>query len=95
MPLRFENSTVYFESECMVEEALTLVEYLRTHEDVRIDMKDCSYVHTAVLQALAASSPKEVELPFAAQLARWVRAVVTAAETPKYEAQEFHGRDGL
>ena len=52
MPIRYEASTVHFEGECMVEDALPLLEFLRTHDGVRIDMGDCAYAHTAVLEAL-------------------------------------------
>jgi len=61
----------------MVEDALPLLEFLRTHEGVRIDMGDCTYAHTAVLQALAAAA-KEVKLPASPEMARWVGAVMGA-----------------
>ena len=78
MPIRFEASTAYFQGECMVEDALPLLEFLRTHEGVRIDMGDCTYAHTAVLQALAAAT-KELKLPASPEMARWVGAVVGAS----------------
>ncbi len=77
MPIRYEASTVYFEGECMVEDALPLLEYLRTHDGVRIDMGDCTYAHAAVLQALAAAA-KELTLPASPEMARWVSAVMKA-----------------
>ena len=77
MPIRFDASTIYCECECMVEDALPLVEFLRTHEGVRIDMGDCTYAHTAVLQALAAAA-KELKLPASPEMARWVGAVMGA-----------------
>ena len=77
MPIRFEASTAYFQGECMVEDALPLLEFLRTHEGVRIDMGDCTYAHTAVLQALAAAR-KELKLPSSPEMARWVGAVMGA-----------------
>jgi hypothetical protein len=78
MPLQFEASTVHFQDECMVEEALSLVEFLRTREGVRIDMKDCAYIHTAVLQVLAAAAPREIVLPESSETGRWVSAVLGA-----------------
>ncbi len=77
MPIRYEASTVYFEGECMVEDALPLLEFLRTHDGVRIDMGDCTYAHTAVLQALAAAT-KEPTLPASPEMAWWVSAVMRA-----------------
>jgi hypothetical protein len=77
MPIRFEASIVYCQGECMVEDALPLLEFLRTHEGVRIDMEDCTYAHTAVLQALAAATI-ELKLPASPEMARWVGAVMGA-----------------
>ena len=77
MPIRFEASTVYCQGECMVEDALPLLEFLRTHEGVTIEMGDCTYAHTAVLQALAAAT-KELKLPASPEMARWVGAVMGA-----------------
>ncbi len=77
MPIRYEASTVYFEGECMVEDALPLLEFLRTHDGVRIDMDGCTYAHTAILQTLAAAT-KELTLPASPEMARWVSAVMRA-----------------
>jgi hypothetical protein len=79
MPIRFEASTVYCEAECMVEEALPLLEYLRSHRGARIDMTDCDYVHTAVLQVLAAAAPKNLFPPASPAMANWVSAILKAA----------------
>jgi hypothetical protein len=79
MPIRYEASTVYCDAECMVEEALPLLEVLRTHRGARIDMTDCVYVHTAVLQVLAAAAPKDLILPASPAMASWVSAVLGAA----------------
>jgi hypothetical protein len=79
MAIRYEASTVYCEAECMVEEALPLLEFLRTRGDAWIDMTDCVYVHTAVLQVLAAAAPKKLILPASPAMASWVSAVLAAA----------------
>jgi hypothetical protein len=78
MSIRYDASTVYCEAECMVEEALPLLEYLRTHEGVRIDMTGCAYVHAAVLQVLAAAAPGDLALPASPALERWAGAVMRA-----------------
>lgn len=78
MPIRYDASTVYCEAECMVEEALPLLELLRTHPGARIDMSDCVYVHTAVLQVLAAAAPKNLIPPASPEMASWVSAVLGA-----------------
>ena len=82
MPVRFDAETAYFEGECMVEEALPLVEYLREHDRTKIDMKTCTYVHTAVLQVLSAYGPGKFFLPDSRQLAAAINAVVTAKHAP-------------
>ncbi|MFZ1107275.1 MAG: hypothetical protein WAN43_02860 [Rhodomicrobium sp.] len=79
MAIRYDASTVYCEAECMVEEALPLLEFLRTHRGARIDMTDCVYVHTAVLQVLAAAAPKNPMLPASPAMATWVSAVLAAS----------------
>ena len=62
----------------MVEEALPLLEFLRSHHVTRVDMTECAYVHTAVLQVLAAAAPKNVVLPASRAMANWVSAVLGA-----------------
>jgi hypothetical protein len=63
----------------MVEEALPLLEFLRAHPGARIDMTDCVYIHTAVLQVLAAAAPKNPIPPASPAMASWVSAVLAAA----------------
>lgn len=79
MPIRYDVSTIFCEAECMVEEALPLLEYLRFHQGASVDMTDCVYVHTAVLQVLAAATPKNLILPASPAMASWVSAVLAAA----------------
>jgi hypothetical protein len=63
----------------MVEEALTLLDFLNSHRSARIDMTDCVYVHTAILQVLAAAAAKNLKLPASPAMASWVSAVLAAA----------------
>ncbi len=63
----------------MVEEALLLLEFLRSHRGARVDMTDCVYVHTAVLQVLAAAAAKNLILPASPAMANWVSAILGAA----------------
>ncbi len=63
----------------MVEEALPLLEFLRSHNGAKVDMTDCGYVHTAVLQVLAAAAPKNLILPASPAMASWASAVLGAA----------------
>ncbi len=79
MPIRYDASTIYCEAECMVEEALPLLEFLRAHHGARVDMTDCVYVHTAVLQVLAAAAAKDLVPPVSPAMASWVSAVLGEA----------------
>lgn len=63
----------------MVEEALPLLEFLRANDGAMIDMTDCDYVHTAVLQVLAAAAPKTLSLPTSPAMAGLIGAVIRAA----------------
>lgn len=78
MPIRYDASTIYCEAECMVDEALPLLEFLRFHRDARIDMTDCVYIHTAVLQVLAAAAPKCLIPPASPAMASWASAILGA-----------------
>ncbi len=69
----------------MVEEALPLLEFLRLNRDAKVDMADCVYVHTAVLQVLAAAAPKNLILPDSPAMASWVNAVIKAAPARQHE----------
>ena len=78
MPIRYDELTIYCEAECMVEEALPLLDFLNSHRSATIDMTDCVYVHTAILQVLAAAA-KDLMLPASPAMASWVSAVLAAA----------------
>ncbi len=78
MPIRYDASTILCKGECMVEEALPLLEFMRVNPGASIDMTDCVYVHTAVLQVLSAAAPKSLMLPASPAIARWVGAVLAA-----------------
>ena len=54
MPLRFEDNSVYFEENCAADEALVLAEYLRDHPDTQADLRNCTYLHTSLMQVLLA-----------------------------------------
>jgi hypothetical protein len=79
MPIRYDGATVYCEAECMVEEALPLLERLRTHRGAKVDMTDCTYIHTAVLQVLAAAAQENVTPPASPEMAGWLSAILAAA----------------
>ena len=51
-----------------------MLKFHRAHDGVRIEMGDCIYAQTAVLQAMAAAT-KELKLPASTEMALWVDAV--------------------
>lgn len=72
MPLRFEDNTVYFEENCAVEEALVLAEYSRDHPGTQADLRNCTYLHTSLMQVLLAMQITCVTLPEEPFMARWL-----------------------
>ena len=82
MSLRFDGPDVIFEGACMVEEALGLAEHWRAEPPGTADLSACTYLHTALLQVIAAAAPAAVVAPADPLLARWIMPVlspVTAA----------------
>jgi hypothetical protein len=72
MPLNFAENTGVVEGTSIVEDALTLVEFLQSHDDAKVDLGSCNHLHTAVLQVLLMARPEIVSLPREAFLARWL-----------------------
>ncbi|CAL8978154.1 hypothetical protein RHODGE_RHODGE_00042 [Rhodoplanes serenus] len=82
MPLRFDEGNVVFEGACMVEEALGLAEHWRAVPPGIADLSACTYLHTALLQVIAAAAPAEVVAPADPRLARWIMPVLSPASPP-------------
>ncbi len=72
MPLRLARNQVYFEGECGVEEAMTLLEYLTRPKPPKVDLRPCTHLHTALAQVLAACRPSRLVPPEDPFLARWL-----------------------
>ncbi len=72
MPLVFEGPQVRFEDVCTVEDALPFIEHLRTSGAAEIDLADCVYLHTALLQLLLIVRPTILAMPTDPFLARWI-----------------------
>lgn len=80
MPLVFDKKLVRFEGICMVEDAVSLIEHLRHHRAAQVDLSDCSYLHSALLQLLMVAKPKVVVPPNDTFLARWVAPLLIPAK---------------
>jgi hypothetical protein len=72
MPLNLIGDTAVADGECLVEDALALLEFLQANGGARVDLRACIHVHTAVLQVLLATRPTIVALPREAFLGRWL-----------------------
>jgi hypothetical protein len=72
MPLVFAETAVRFEGVCGVEEALPLLEHCRSAAAPRVDLADCTVLHTALLQALLLVRPQVTAFPTDPFLARWL-----------------------
>ena len=77
MPLVFTATAVRFEYVCTVEEALPLLEFLKSSEAPKVDLSACTYLHTALLQLLLAARPELFAPPADPSLARWVAPLLT------------------
>lgn len=80
MPIRFEKTTAFLENVCTVEEAETLLAWVRGRKRPKIDLKACEHLHTAILQVLLVVRPAVTAWPEDAELRRWVAAVLPQAE---------------
>jgi hypothetical protein len=76
MSLRFEDNSVYFEENCAADEALVLSEYLRDHPGTPADLRNCTYLHTSLMQVLLAREMPCVALPEDPFMARWLPALL-------------------
>ncbi len=72
MPLSYAEDTVTADGDAVVEDALTLLEFLQSHPGAKVDLVSCTHLHTAVLQVLLAARPNVVALPREAFLGRWL-----------------------
>jgi hypothetical protein len=72
MALVFTATQVRFEEVCTVEDALPLLEFLKSTDTPEIDLSMCTWLHTALLQLLLTARPRMVASPADPALARWV-----------------------
>lgn len=58
MPVRLSNRTAVLEGVVTVEETEPLTAWLRTTPTARVNLRDCTHLHTSALQALLAARVK-------------------------------------
>lgn len=76
MPFTFAENAAVAEGAVNAEDALTLLEFLQSHRNAKVDLGSCGHVHTAVVQLLMAARPEIVALPREAFLSRWLSKVL-------------------
>jgi hypothetical protein len=72
MALNFIENTAVINGASVVEDALPLLEFLRTRDGATLDLGLCTHLHTAVLQVILAARPILAAPPAEAFLARWL-----------------------
>ena len=72
MALVFTTTRVRFEEVCTVEDALPLLEFLKSTDTPEIDLSACTWLHTALLQLLLIARPRMMAPPADPALMRWV-----------------------
>ncbi len=72
MPITYKGNVAYFTQGCSLDDAQSLHEWFLEHPKGKINLKNCSEMHTAVLQILLASSAPITVDPLDEQLAKWL-----------------------
>jgi len=72
MPIAIEGDLVRLEGVCPVEDAMPLIEFLRQESSPRLDLSQCTYLHTALWQLLSLGPAKLEAPPSDPFLARWL-----------------------
>lgn len=88
MAVVFTTTQARFEDVCTVEEALPLLEFLKSSAGVEVDLSACTYMHTALIQLLLTARPRMTIFPADPVLARWVAPLLAG---PKIEGDAFDG----
>lgn len=78
MPIRFEKTTAVLDGVCAVEDAESLLDWLKGRKRPRVDLSRCEHLHTAVLQLLIAGRPAVAAWPEDGECRRWLAAALPA-----------------
>jgi hypothetical protein len=79
MPLVFTATQARFEDVCTVEDALPLLEFLKSSNTPEVDLSPCTWLHTALLQLLLTARPRMAASPVDPALTRWVAPLLADA----------------
>lgn len=73
MAIEFKKSLAVFSDFIGVEEAETLLEWLLKNPKGKINLADCTHIHSSSLQVLMAFKPNITQEPNDKDLAVWVK----------------------
>jgi len=79
MGLVVNGTLAKFEDVCTVEDALPLLDFLKSGQTHEVDLSACTHLHTALLQLLLAACPTLACPPADPILMRWVAPLLTSA----------------
>jgi hypothetical protein len=79
MPIEFTTDQVIFRDIASVEEAESLLEWLQTTPQAKINLAACTHLHTANLQVLMAARPVIAVWPENIELRAWLKAALEPA----------------
>lgn len=88
MPLSLGSRTARLEGHVGIDDTEALVAWLRRTRTPTVNLKGCTHLHTAVLQALVAARIKVSAAPADDFLAAWILPMLEQAPAPD-TVQEF------
>ncbi|MCB1741037.1 MAG: hypothetical protein KDK91_11755 [Gammaproteobacteria bacterium] len=86
MPMTLLKVGARFKGASEVDDAERLLAWLQERPDARINLRDCTHLHSAVLQVLLAARPKVSIPPDDERLASWLMPLMRSDDGPD-EAQ--------
>ncbi|MDQ5908060.1 MAG: hypothetical protein QG599_151 [Pseudomonadota bacterium] len=72
MPVEMMKNVACFKGVCTVEEAEPLLQWLQDQQRAKVKLKECTHLHTAILQVLMAAKVMVTLPPDDPDLARWL-----------------------
>lgn len=87
MPIHFMRNVACCKELCTVEEAEPLLQWLQGQPRGKVSLKDCTHLHTAVLQVLLAAGVTVTLPPENPELARWLMPALRRARRPSRPAE--------
>lgn len=72
MPIQFMENVACFTEVCTVEEAELLLQWLQDQPGGKVKLKECTHIHTAIVQVMLAAKVIVMLPPTDPDLARWL-----------------------